>query len=713
LALREGQVPPLVCPNLEGGTRLPLFQYYSGTSYWVPALWSLWDSNPYRALKVGVFLHVFAAGWAVYGVAVLIGGKEGVRGSGFGVQARSAESAISEPGPEISDSRFEIPDFKPEPGTLNPEPCFVSRAALVAATAFQLAPFSSADLYARGSYTEFCALHASPVVLYAALRLARARGWCGSVLWVCLCGLAVAYFVPLHPVQTMLCGALVALLVAVDVLPFSRPARGTLRPVGATLGKLAAAALLGVAGSAWFWWPVLRDYGALRIVPHGAFLDAGLSDPAVLLWPTYRRSATYPWGPQLGLHFAVAAVVAILWGRARRAAGVAAGVAVIAVVYVVLFQADLPAVQRALRPLQWSYRLLVPATLAGAVCAALALAAVLRRAGNGRAGGIVLGAAAAWVLVASIPYFLGNGAWLRESRVRNVVAPTWEAPNSTAYALRGTDYRRLDFVRADGMLNTNVNLVVPPEGVATLVEMELRRMPAPPGGSNAADSPAPGQSPEDGQHGGRYAWLEVRLGESEPAPGFKAYGESRLGITLVLTPRVGHVRGDGAVRFHAPEVAPGEAARWRVDDVTYRAVADEAGKECRLPERVVRRDRGTLVELEVDVAAGREGWYQLPVYTLPSNEVRVNDAVVEAMPSANRAMVMARLGTGKNVVKIRTLPARAAWGVSVVAVAGMMVGAGWYAATPHGLKIRATDDAVRDTGFQPVQSARGTAPPAV
>ena len=39
-------------------------------------------------------------------------------------------------------------------------------------------------------------------------------------------------------------------------------------------------------------------------------------------------------------------------------------------------------------------------------------------------------------------------------------------------------------------------------------------------------------------------------------------------------------------------------------------------------------------------------------------------------------MVIAHLGTGRNLVKIRTLPTRGAWGVSLVATLGMVVAAG-------------------------------------
>ena len=708
LALREGQVPPLVCPELEGGTRLPLFQYYSGTSYWAPAVWSLWDANPYRALKVGVFLHVFAGGWAVYGIGRLLAG---------GDERRDAETRRGEKAGEIGDapknpSLISYASDLSASRRLGVHSFGVTAAAVVAATAFQLAPFSSADFYFRGSYTEFCALHAAPGLLYCALRVGRARGLRESLGWVCVCGLAVAYFVPLHPVQTVLCGVLIALLVAVDAIACRTPptpalppeyrgegGRDELRtpafPWGTGRGsrvwsvlrasaKLAVAAGLGVLGAAWFWWPVVRDYDVLRIVPHGAFLDAGLADPAVLLWPGYRLAEGYPWPPQVGVHFVIAAGVALVLWRNAKAVGVAAALGLVVVIGVVLFHRHVPAVGEVLKPLQWSYRLLVPGTVAGVVCVVVALTGVLRRVGEGRPGRVVVGAAMAWVLVHSVPYFLGT--WEKSVRVRNVVAAMWEAPNSTgSYALRGTDYRRLGFVRADGMLNANVNLAVPAEGVGTEVEIVARRVAV--SGAALADRgepPAPALPPEDRVEGGRA--LAVGVGEREPAArgAVERLGDGRVRLRFRFTPRVGHGAGDGVVRFEAP----GAARAWAVEDVTYRAVADDAGMACRVPGNMTRRDRGRVVELEVDVAARREGWYQLPVFVLPSNEVRVNDVRVETTPSANRAMVMVRLGTGRNVVKIRTLPTRAAWGASLAAGGLMVAGAGWF-----GLARRGRDEA--------------------
>src|SRR4051812_33207135 len=66
LALREGQVPPLVAPALEGHARVPVFQYYSGTAYLIPGVLTVLGLTPYAALKLVVFLHLVASGAFVY-----------------------------------------------------------------------------------------------------------------------------------------------------------------------------------------------------------------------------------------------------------------------------------------------------------------------------------------------------------------------------------------------------------------------------------------------------------------------------------------------------------------------------------------------------------------------------------------------------------------------------------------------------------------------
>jgi len=524
-------------------------------------------------------------------------------------------------------------------------------AALVAGTAYQLAPFVSADLYARGSYTEFAALTAAPVVLYWALRLARSRTRREALNRLCLCGLALAYFVPLHPVQTLLCGGLIGVVAATHALIDRRAS-------WPALAKLAAAGVLGVTGSAWFWVPVVRDYHDLRIVAHGALLDAGLADPAVLLWPGFREAEGYPWAPQLGFHFALAAVLVLIFRKDARSTGLVAATALLAIVSVVLFHERLPTVQRLLTPLQWTYRLLVPATLAGSVCLALALTAVLRRINDPAGRGLAIGVTIAYVLATSVPYFLGPRRWVHTARVRNVVSPEWLAPNSDPYALRGTDYARLGIVRADGTLNVNTDLAIRPDGVATDLRILLRTPAATPaaGGAPVNLTASVGTGPSD--------LRQEAVAEAE--------GPSHARLTFTIRPRVGHQPGDSVVRFNAPAAA----AAWLVEDLTFRASVDDVAMVCRVPEFVRRHGSGKSTDFDVDVPTAKEGLYQLPVYVLPSNAVTVNGRPVPVFQSSNRAFVIVPLRTGTNAVKIRTRPDSAAWAVSVVAVAAMVAGPG-------------------------------------
>lgn len=575
LALREGQFPPLVAPEINGRVRLPVFQYYSGTSYLLPATANAIGLQPYRALKIGVFVHVLAAGVFMYAACKALG----------------------------------------------VEPT----AALVAATAYQLAPFSSADFYARGSYTQFVSLHTAPVVLYCALRLVQSsRRWDG-VLWLCLTGLAAGYYIPLHPVQAVMGGTLIGAIVLAHALIDRRAS-------WPALARLAGAGALALAASSWFWVPIARDYRELQIVAHGTFLDAGMTDPAVLLWPTFRETPEYPWAPQVGLHFVVAAVVVVALWKDTRAAGVTAALVLLVIVVVVLFHTHLPLAQRVLKPLQWSHRLLIPATTAGALCLALELSAVVRRVRDPWAQGAAFGVAMAYVLAVSAPYFLGQRPWVYTSRVRNVLAPGWQAPNSAVYSLRGTDYRRLEIVRADGTLNVNTDLTIPPEGFPTEVRIVLRR-------------PARPQS------------LGVRVGTSPAELPYQGVAEpeepSHVRLAFTFSPRAGFNPGrpsDTVIRFDAPE----SATDWPVDDLTFRATADPADLVCRLPSAATRTDTGAQTSFHVDVDAGREGMYQLPVCMLPSSLVTVNGTRVAPTPSVNRLMVTVPLRAGRNEVTIRT-----------------------------------------------------------
>ena len=66
LALREGQVPPIVAPEQNGQLRGPQFQYYSVTAYLLPGLFALVGVNSYRALGLGMFVQTVLGGYFFY-----------------------------------------------------------------------------------------------------------------------------------------------------------------------------------------------------------------------------------------------------------------------------------------------------------------------------------------------------------------------------------------------------------------------------------------------------------------------------------------------------------------------------------------------------------------------------------------------------------------------------------------------------------------------
>src|ERR1700687_4488796 len=75
LALKEGQFPPLVAPSLNGETRIPLFQYYTGTSYVIPGLISCAGIAPYGALKLGIVLQSCLGGLALFAACRTLTGR--------------------------------------------------------------------------------------------------------------------------------------------------------------------------------------------------------------------------------------------------------------------------------------------------------------------------------------------------------------------------------------------------------------------------------------------------------------------------------------------------------------------------------------------------------------------------------------------------------------------------------------------------------------
>ena len=612
-ALREGQFPPLVMPVFEGGTRVPLYQYYSNTPYFIPGALSKYGVEPYIAMKVSVWVHIFAAGVFTY------------------LACRALRLTFA--------------------------------ASVLAGTAYQLFPFAGCDLIARGSYTEFAAMETVPAVFFCGVHLVRATGRREVWLWLCLTTLAVAYFIPVHPVQTFLCGALVMALLAVHAL---FDAKTGWRGVGRLFAGLAG----GAAGSAYFWFPLALVQPELRVSTHAALLDAGFASAKMLFWPVYLRHASVEWGPQLGIHFAVAAGLVPFsvywWKRPARALGLTAALALATLVSLILWYDRVPRwLFELLKPMQWTYRMLVPAALAGTLCLALVFdwgMIVLRR---WWARAPVLLAVLGYVVWLSPPYFAGQ-AIRYITTPQEIVEPGWPSPNTLAYALRGNDYNRLAIVRPDGMLNTGAPVYIVAEGYPTEVELVVRA---------------------EGSTSGTEADVGVTVGDPNGAPPAAGVAPPRdekarlpdgsVRLAFSFTPNVGHTAGHTVMRFESNP--PG--VNWKVEDLTFRVVGEGPEKAVRLPPNVERKRGGRRREFIVTVPPGKAGLYQLPVYYLPSNVIIVNGVRQTAHPSINRSMVVVPLREGFNRTKVRTRamrgPAYVAAGTLIAALAGAVVAAAW------------------------------------
>lgn len=643
LALEEGQFPPLVAPALDHGTRVPVFQYYSGTSYLLPGLAVMLGVPPYPAVTLSVFLHLAVAGAFIY--------------------LCCRELGLTRP------------------------------AALVAGTAYQVFPFAACDLISRGSYTEFIALEFVPVVFYCCLRVLRATRREDIWLWIGAASICLAYFVPLHPLQTLLCGAMVTVLLGAY-------AAFDLKSAWRASVRLAAVCAFGLVASAWFWFPIARDRATLRVAPHSGFLDAGLARWDVLLWPVFRQAdPPWPWAPQLGVHFAIAAVVVLAtvfwWRRERpRALGLASALSLTLAVVVIHWYDAVPLwLYRLLKPLQWTYRLLIPGALAGALCLALAFDVICDRfrgrAGRAWPGWVVAIALIAYVVGIAPPYFHGQAEQYL-MLADDVVSPHFAPVTTHYYAMLGTDYRLLRFTRPDGSLNAGAALPIPPEGFPTRVEMVLE----PEGSSPAADIEVllgDPTNPADVRHPDRVGIRQETYGPesltwADPAERVlekttEADGTLRLAFSFV--PTVGMTPGDTAIRFESRPAG----VNWKVLDVTFRGVDEPALRACRIPDKLERVRDGRRLTLSLGVAPGKAGLYQLPVYFLRSNEVLAN-GVREWTPRVrNGAMVIVPLREGRNVVRIRTCAAGAArvsGAVLAALAAGVVVLAARRAPVPVG-----------------------------
>jgi hypothetical protein len=214
-ALASGQFPARWMPNADFGFGYPFFNYYAALPYYLAALFHLYGFSYVASLKLTQVAALLLAAGGAYG------------------WARSLK---------------------------------VSRAqALLAAAAFTFAPFHLVNLYVRGdSLSELWAMSFYPLVLWSAQRCLEApRFGRALVLAACVALLVVCHnisalnFMPFLVLYLLLGGA--ALLRRNGRQSEARASRS----LPALLGLAALA--WGLALSAFFWLPALREAGAVQL----------------------------------------------------------------------------------------------------------------------------------------------------------------------------------------------------------------------------------------------------------------------------------------------------------------------------------------------------------------------------------------------------------------------------------------------------------------
>ncbi len=568
LALAQGQLPPLVAPQLND-QRLRLFQLYSGTAFLLPGALTF-ATDAYTAFRLSIFLASLAAALALRALLLQL-----------------------------------FPD---------------EAAALVGAVAFQLASFPTHDLLKRGSLTEWLALQLAVLALAAATRLmvASAPAWPFALTVA-----ALALFLPCHPLQTVLLGATGAGLLLLHAADLRRQGG---RP---RLDLPLVAGLCGLGSCAWFWLPILRHWGALKMTTWrgaSAWVSAYTSLD-VLLWPWARGVEPAPaWTPQLGAPLALGLLLATLagaWRHGRVLAGAALGGWAL-----LLLTASPPWLNHrhpwlvsllGLNRLQYSYRLLLPATLLASVCLAWSWSWLRRRAGWRPAW--VTTVAVAGVVLHALPYVWGTSASARRYALSldELLAPTFEAPNSSFYGLVGADYRRLGWTGPRG-LRLREELPLPQAGLPFEARLE---------------TPLP-LAELRGEAEGRALVVARRL-EADLA----AY---EFAVTPSRTFRI-RFEGPAALDVAALRFKPQGDTRWLA-----------------LPSRVdVLATSGTAWRARV--TAERAGPVQLPVAYFPGDRVTV-DGHPAPQASQDRFLVVAELRAGANLVEVETV--RDGWASLVV-----------------------------------------------
>jgi hypothetical protein len=587
LALREGQLPPLVAPALNDYQRLPVFQYYSGTAYLLPGVVGLSGLDAYSSLKVAIVCLSFLGALALFAVL---------------------RSAVGN-------------------GT----------AAYLGTMTFQLFGFGAVDLYNRGGYPEWASLHLAALVLWGLVRLAdccaRHEPPRRLIARFALCALTLVLFIPCHPTQTIYTGLTVLILTAAYSLD-----RSSGKAFGRWLLLAGLAGLTGVLLTAWFWLPVFRDAAHLRIMGHLTYTYTSAAESAGLVFAAWFRTRGQPgWAPQLGPHITLAAILTALfaWRKTCRVQAVAVVVLLALFAFLILlpdFKEHSPRFQPVysmilpwVKPMQFSYRFLIPAAVAGSVAVALALRHIEDLLWSTRWRAVLFAGGTVFLVAYSFPFYHRCGALDSPHHLplAYVLSDSFDAHNVTlSYAMCGNDYRAYnrEWMR-DEALRTGTDMPLPFEGVPFETAVVL----VDPQGTFDVfvnGRKAPTRAATDSETGRPVISFAV-------CPGRGMYGRSRV-----------------ALRFES------SAAPVRVEAMMFRPAGDKDW--VRLPVLIDQSTDSPAATWRVRVR--ERGVYQLPFCFYPDVRVQVNGQPVEHV-SADRYLFTTHLEAGERVIEV--LPARA------------------------------------------------------
>ena len=262
------------------------------------------------------------------------------------------------------------------------------------AIVFVTSAYYITDLYGRGSWTEFMAVSAFPLVLAASLRLVRGRWRVGPV--VCLVA-ATVVFSGSHNITLLWGSTLAVASVAAYGLLSVRSLELPWRRMLGTAGLIA----LGLGLNGWFLLPDARfGYDTIISGEPAVFGPAGFLNTFGVIFDPLRTVPKASSTPGL---YVQAPVLALVWGllaaplalRYRRMrAGVVTALIVLASLLVLIMASGAPfsgvwsSLPSVFQQVQFAYRLQTYVALAIAALVLLGVLALTRRAENGRATGL-------------------------------------------------------------------------------------------------------------------------------------------------------------------------------------------------------------------------------------------------------------------------------------------------------------------------------------